>query len=378
MQGGKQKSSGSPPLSPGSVARWGDYFGGRHSDERTPHAVSGLANVVAIDASNSSNYALECAGGISSCPTDGIVMAWGDDANGQLGNGGTSDPQNRVVQVLFPAGIHIVSIGEARNEGFAVDSTGQGWGWGNNGHGSLCIGNHQDQTIPVAIPGITTATAVQGGQDHVLWLLANGTLVSCGENNFGQLGTGGTKSHMTPVAVIDLSNIVQITAGNTTSGALDSSGNVYMWGYNRKGQIGVGSTKGLIATPTKVKLPLPAVQVSSGGDIIGNGHSLAVLNNNSVYAWGDDANGQLGDDQTVNENAPVQVNVPAGVTFASVAAGGYFSLALDTQGNVWSWGGGQRGQLGAGSATQSAVPLEVDSGVASISATANNALDLHS
>lgn len=341
--------------------------------------VSGLANVVAIDASNSSNYALECAGGVSSCPTDGIVMAWGDGAVGQLGDGSNHSPHNQPVQVHFPSGVNIVSIGEARDEGFAIDSTGQGWGWGLNGHGSLCIGNTTKQSVPVAIPGLTSVTAVQGGQDHVLWLLANGTVMACGANNYGQLGTGRTRASNVPTAVRQLTDVVQITAGNTTSGALDSSGNVYMWGYNRRGQVGIGSgDQGSISTPTKVTLPLPAVQLSSGGDIIGNGHSLAILNDGSVYAWGDDANGQLGDGQTFDKFSPVQVTVPAGVTFTNVAAGGCFSLALDTNGYVYSWGCGQRGQLGVAGMSQSTSPIEVDSGVGMISATANNALDFHS
>jgi len=333
---------------------------------------------VAIDASNSSNYALECPGGVTSCPSDGIVMAWGDGLYDQLGNGQTRTALNQPVQVRFPAGVNIVSIGEARDEGFAIDSTGQGWGWGNNGHGSLCIGNGLAQNTPVMIPGLADVIAVQGGQDHVLWLLSDGTVRACGENIFGQLGTGKTANSMVPVRVVGLSNIVQISAGNTTSGAVDSSGDVYMWGYNRKGQTGVGSSKGWVTSPTKVSLPLPAVELSVGGDLIGNGHSLAILNDGTVYAWGDDSSSELGDGKTTNEFTPVQVTVPAGVTFTSVEADGCSSLALDTQGEVYTWGCGPRGQLGAGSVSQASAPLKVDSGVAMISATANNALDLHS
>ena len=109
--------------------------------------------MVTIDASNSSNYALECAGGMSSCPTDGVVMAWGDGGLGQLGGGVLPNSQGTAHPVLFPTGVHIVSIGEAKNEGFAVDSTGNGWGWGANGYGSLGIGNSVVQATPVEIPG---------------------------------------------------------------------------------------------------------------------------------------------------------------------------------------------------------------------------------
>ena len=360
----------------GSVARWGDYFGTPGNIQRKPTGVSGLVNVVAIDASNSSNYALECEGGKSSCPTDGVVMAWGDGGLGQLGGGVLPNSQSTAHPVLFPTGVHIVSIGEAKNEGFAVDSTGRGWGWGANGNGSMCIGNAIMQVTPVEIPGLTDVTAVQGGQEHVLWLLADGKVMACGENGFGQLGIGKSKSSMVPVPVPGLSHVVQITAGNTSSGALDSAGNVYMWGYNRQGQIGVG-TQRMVSTPTKVKLPRPAVSLSAGGDAVGNGHTIAVLNDHSVYAWGDDSNGQLGDGQTKNEFSPVKVDVPAGVTFTSAVAGGIHSLALDTKGNVYAWGAGAKGQLGVGRVRQSFSPLKVDSRVDLISATALDSLDHH-
>ncbi len=361
----------------GSVARWGDYFGSPGFIQRRPGGVAGLANVVAIDASNSSNYALECAGGMSDCPTDGVVMAWGDGGLGQLGGGQLPNSQGTAHQVLFPDGVHIVSIGEAKNEGFAVDSTGQGWGWGANGKGSLCIGDSRLRALPVEIPTMTDATAVQGGQDHVLWLLANGKVMACGENGFGQLGTGDSKGSMVPVPVSGLSHVVQITAGNTSSGALDSAGKVYMWGFNRQGQIGVGSQH-TVSVPTVVALPHPAVSLSAGGDAVGNGHTIAVLSDHSVYAWGDDSNGQLGDGQTENEFSPVKVEVPTGVTFTSAVAGGSHSLALDTDGNVYAWGAGTKGQLGAGRALrQSLSPVKVDSGVDMISATALDSLDHH-
>ncbi len=361
----------------GSVARWGDYFGSPGFIQRRPGGVAGLANVVAIDASNSSNYALECAGGMSNCPTDGVVMAWGDGGLAQLGGGVLPNSQGTAHPVVFPAGVHIVSIGEAKNEGFAVDSTGQGWGWGANGRGSLCLGNAIRQVLPVEIPGLSDVTAVQGGQDHVLWLRADGKVMACGENGFGQLGTGTHKGSMVPVPVPGLSHVVQITAGNTSSGALDSAGNVYMWGYNHQGQIGVGSQP-IVSTPTKVTLPHPAVSLSAGGDAVGNGHTIAVLDDHSVYAWGDDSNGQLGDGQTHNEFSPVQVDVPAGVTFTSAVAGGIHSLALDTDGNVYAWGAGTKGQLGAGRAVrQSLSPVKVDSGVDMITATALDSLDHH-
>ena len=167
-------------IPPGSVARWGSYFGGPNAVRKTPTAVSGLTDVVAIDAGNSSNYALECAGGRSKCATDGARHGLGRWRRRATGDGLKANSQNQVHQVRFPADVHIVSIGEARNEGFAIDSTGQGWGWGNNGHGIHLIGNSLPQPVPIKIPTLKSEVMVQGGQDHVLWLQTNGTVLTCG------------------------------------------------------------------------------------------------------------------------------------------------------------------------------------------------------
>ena len=363
----------------GSVARWGTYFGTVGHRQKTPTAVPGLTDVVSVDASNASNYALQCVGGVSSCATDGTVWAWGDNNSGQLGDGGTADGQPfTVVQVKVPvpARVGIVAIGEARNEGFAIDATGQAYGWGINGTGSMCLGRNRGmQTTPVKIPGITKAISVQGGQDHVLFLLSNHTVVACGDNDFGQLGTGSTVNSPTPVPVVGLSNIAQITAGNVSSGAVDSSGNVYMWGHNNHGQIGNGSMGGSVKLPTKVNLPASAVEISAGGDDGANGQTFALLSNGAVYSWGDNAYGQLGNGNTTSSGSPVQVKLPSGVAGLQVATGGDHSFVLDRLGNVWGWGHGR--YVGKGQGANALTAVKVDTGVDLISTTANDSVDHH-
>ena len=338
------------------VYRWGDYNAG--SSEGRPTPVGTLTSVVALSASNSSSYALQCVGGKTACSSDGTVLAFGQNTNGQLGNGTTKGSLRTPVPVEFPSGVHIVSIGEAFNSGFAIDSTGQGWAWGANA-GALCVGerpNKVSQRTPARVTGVTNATQVQGGSGHVLWLLSNGTVKECATT---------TATPTVPALVAGLSKIVQISAGNIFSGAVDSSGNVYMWGYNNLGQLGIGSTARYIGNPTRVNLPAPAVELSAGGDHFFNGHTLVLLANHQVYAWGSDAKWQLGDGSRANQSTPVQVNVPTGVTFASVAAGGQQSFAIDTSGRVWHWGNGRRRFV------------VIDSGADRISATAGDVLDHH-
>jgi len=348
--------SAASATSASEVYRWGDYNAG--TSEGRPAPVGTLSSVVAVNASNSSSYVLQCVGGHSACPSDGTVWAFGENTNGQLGNGTTTGSLKTPVQVEFPSGVHIVSIGEAYNSGFAVDSTGQGWAWGANA-GALCVGDraHQhSQKTPARVIGLGNATQVQGGSGHVLWLLSNGNVKECANS---------TATPTVPALVARLSNIVQISAGNIFSGALDSSGRVYMWGYNNLGQIGIGSTARYISRPTQVHLPAPAVEISAGGDHFFNGHTLVLLATHQVYAWGNGRKWQLGDGSNTNQPSPVRVDVPTGVTFVSVAAGGQQSFGIDTTGRVWHWGNGSRRFL------------LVDSGANLISATAGDVLDHH-
>ena len=153
-----------------------------------------------------------------------------------------------------------------------------------------------------------------------------------------------------------------------------------MWGSDKFGMLGNGRSSGTVTVPTLVSLPSTVNEVSVGGSLSNNGSTIALLTNGTVYAWGDNSSGQLGDGNTKNQSSPVEVNVPNGDTFTSVVTGGETSYGLDSNGNVWSWGQGSGGELGNGKSggnTKSTVPIEVDSGVTMISSTAQNVVDLH-
>ncbi len=95
-------------------------------------------------------------------------------------------------------------------------------------------------------------------------------------------------------------------------------------------------------------LPAPVRQVSQGGSGATNGQTIAILTNGSVWAWGDNNKGQLGDASRTSSDVPVPVAVPAGVTFLKVDSGGYSCYAIDSSGRLWAWGGNENGQLGNG------------------------------
>ena len=211
--------------------------------------------------------------------------------------------------------------------------------------------------MPVAVPGISTVTAVAAGEEHSLALLANGTVLAWGDNHEGQLGDGTTKTSAVPVPVKGLSGVTAIAAGSLFSLALLNNGTVMAWGDNREGQLGDGTLR-------NSTVPVP-VQGLSGVTAIAAGalHSLAVLANGTAMAWGDNESGQLGIGRQVSLRVvPTAVAKITGIT--AIAAGEEHSVALLSDGSVWVWGGNGEFQLARpngfpGGIGQSNVPLRV-------------------
>jgi alpha-tubulin suppressor-like RCC1 family protein len=346
------------------VKRWGSYFGaGEALEQPTPGAVPGLGSgVTQVAAGNASTYVLQ----------NGRVWAFGDGEAGELGNG--LDENSVVpVEVGLPSGTY-KAIGEAKDAGYAISASGQGYSWGALGS-ALCTGERAtrgEEQLPTAVPGITEAAEVRGGGEHVIWLMRDGTVRTCGLNTWGQLGVGAEiRVSRTPIRVPGLTGIVEVSCGNRFSAARNSAGEVFMWGENEAGQIGQGRTSLGIDTPVKVDLPEPAVQISLGGDLDDNGHALAVSRAGVVYGWGYDRSGQLGDGSEPNRASPIAL--PLDIAFKSVAASGTYSLGLTSAGNVFAWGSDLGGGMGTETSRKSAVL--VDSGATMISATATDSVD---
>jgi alpha-tubulin suppressor-like RCC1 family protein len=343
----------------GNLYRWGAYLGEEKSTTFKPTAVGSLSEVVEIDASNASGYALK---------SDGTVWAWGPNANGELGNGNTL-PVTGPVQVAIPSSAHLVAIGEAFDQGMAVDSEGNGWVWGADSGSAACVTPARVITTPVEIPGLHLAN-VQGADSHSLWLTEAGTVLVCGSNQDGQLGLGALVNEATePTEVPGLSNVVEISAGCVLSAVRTASGEVYAWGNNKYGAIGTGSTGGVVYTPYHVSLPEPASEISVGGDTVKNGTIFALTEAGLLYGWGLNNSGQI--PGSLAETVPTPFNT--GLHFSEVVAGGTFGMGLDSEGNVWEWGASDAGAKRGMSRT----PAVVNSGALDISGTAENAIALH-
>jgi len=193
----------------------------------------------------------------------------------------------------------------------------------------------------------------------------SGTVSAWGDNVNGQLGNGTNTTSNTPVEVSGLSGVTALAVGFEHSLALESDGTVWGWGGNGLGQLGNGTfTDG--TTPVQVLGPggvgyLTGVTALAVGGV--NEHSLALKGDGTVWAWGGNGLGQLGNGTFTNSNTPVQVLGPSGVGYltgmTALAVGFEHSLALKSDGTVWAWGFNSFGQLGNGTFTDSDTPVQV-------------------
>jgi alpha-tubulin suppressor-like RCC1 family protein len=359
------------PVITSTVKHWGSFFGGTsgNSDtELSPTALTVPGTIAEIGTSNSSQYALL---------TDGRVYAWGLGTQGQLGDGRRENSFTKAVQVRFPAGVKIASLPAdvmPYDTALAVDTRGRVWGWGHNGGGELCLGNTRAYSTPVRLP-LSHVTALAGASNHAVYD-AGGTVYACGVNSAGDLGDGSLRNAVTPVRVagLDGSSVTALVASYADSGALLSDGEYLDWGYNGNGQLGDGHAGRSSDVPVRVGLRDPVTQVAQGGSIWHNGQTLVLLSDGSLWSWGDNWAGQLGDGTTVTRASPVRIYPPAGVTYRSLATGSATSYAVSTTGQVYAWGVNLVGQVGDGLTRTAMAPIPVASGAASISSTANNVM----
>lgn len=354
-----------------TIEHWGSFFGGMEGNfdlHESPVALTLPGTVAQAGTSNSTQYALL---------TDGSLYAWGLGTQGQLGDGGQGNSFGTPVRVRFPAGVKIASIPDdvmPYDTGLAVDTEGHAWGWGRNRGGELCLGNKRSYRTPVRLP-FGDVTTLAGASNHALYDAA-GTLYACGQNVTGDLGDGSGRSSTTPVRVtgLDGSSVTRLVASFANSGALLTDGEYFDWGYDAAGQLGDGRLGPSSDVPVRVKLPGPVAEVVQGGSIWNNGQTLAMLSDGSLWAWGNDRAGQLGDRATTSQPSPVRFYPPAGVTYRSLATGSATSYAISTTGNVYAWGVSHIGQLGDGLTSTADRPVLVASRATLISSTADNVL----
>lgn len=253
---------------------------------------------------------------------------------------------------------------------------GSVWNWGYlNGVGAT--------TTPTQVVGLAQSTAIAAGYQHSLSLARDGTVWAWGSNVSGQLGNGTIFDSSSPLQVLDsgggghLTGIVGVAAGSSHSLALAADGTVWAWGSDSSGELG---DKGSVAKSLPVHVLGPGGTGVLDGVVAvaaGSNYSVALRADGTVWAWGANGGGQLGNGTTASSSIPIQVRGPGGagvlsgiVAIAAVAAiQSQFVLALKNDSTVWGWGANSYGNLGDGTSTPRFFPVQVvgPGGVGSLS-----------
>ena len=288
--------------------------------------------------------------------TDGTMWSWGCNANGQLGD-------NTVVSKSSPVSVVggftdwcQVSVGCTHTA--AVRTNGTIWSWGNNGNGQLGNDTISTRSSPVSVVGgFTDWCQVSAGGFHTAAVRTNGTIWSWGVNQCGRLGDNTTVNKSSPVSVVGgFTDWCQVSAAAHHTAAVRSNGTLWSWGFNGSGRLGDNSSVSRSSPVSVVGGFTDWCQVSAGST-----HTAAVRTNGTVWSWGYNGNGRLGDNTTFNKSSPVSV-VGGFTDWCQVSTGQSHAVAVRTNGTIWSWGSSSVGQLGDNTIVDKSSPVSVVGG----------------
>jgi alpha-tubulin suppressor-like RCC1 family protein len=289
-------------------------------------------------------------GDLFSCArrADSTLWCWGSNVSGQLGNGSFDNSLAPTQVSALGAAVAEVSAGDLFACARKLDGTVWCWGTGPLGNGAVT-----SSATPVQVAALGTAAAeVSTGDGAACARKTDGTLWCWGSNTFGVVGDGTTTDRLSPVQVTALgANVTGVSVGDIFACGVMSDGSVWCWGANDHGQLGDGTT-------TNHSLPMQVPTLHNVATVSADGrHACAHRRDGTLACWGWNAHGELGDGTTSDRSTPVAVSA-LGTSVAEVSAGiNHNSCSVLADSSIWCWGGNEFGQVGDGTAVTRPAPV---------------------
>lgn len=311
----------------GTVWSWGENFAGQLGDGTTINKTTPFL-FSASGVWNDFNVTTDKRAGIK---IDGSLWAWGDNYAGVLATG-DNNPTSSPIDVSAGASWRNVYISLYGSHMHAIKTDGTLWGCGYNFDGELGSNDTYNYSSFVEVAGGGTWKSVAPGSYHTLAIKSDNSLWVCGYNDMGQLGTNDGANRSSPVTTIaGGNNWAKAYAADRVSAAIKTDGTLWTWGSNALGMLGIGND---------VNSSSPSTTAGGGSTwsevTIGNQYMVAVKTDGTLWSWGDNYFGQLGDNTNTPKSSPIQVGTD--INWKDVSAFNYTSGAIKTDDTLWTWG----------------------------------------
>jgi alpha-tubulin suppressor-like RCC1 family protein len=282
--------------------------------------------------------------------TDGTLWTWGYGAYGRLGLGNTTSYSS-------PKQVGALTIWASTSNGtdgwqLALQTNGTLWSWGVNNNGQLGLGNLTYYSSPKQIGALTNWLTISAGYQYALAIKTDGSLWAWGNGGYGRLGLGDVLNRSSPTQVGALTDWLRVANGYANSLAIKTDGTLWVWGGGFSGGLGLGNT-------TNYSSPKQVGSLTTWSKLSGASYGgTAIKTDGTMWAWGNGGYGQLGDGSVVNKSSPIQVG--ALTTWLSVSAGySNHKAAIKTDGTLWMWGRNNAGQLGDSTTVDKSSPIQI-------------------
>ena len=311
--------------------------------------------------------------GRSKADEPGPLYAWGNNNFGTLGDNTNINKSSPVQTIGAGANWTQVSVSCGASQ-FAggIKSDGTLWAWGNNQFGMLGDNTVIRKSSPVqTVAGGTNWSQIATGYSMCAAIKTDGTLWTWGRNNSGQIGnSSGVASFSSPVQTSAGGTTWRtVSASNESFGAIKTDGTLWMWGSNSVG------SPGILGDNTTINKSSPVQTTAAGTNwskiSFGETHAAAIKTDGTLWVWGSNGNGELGnaDATFATKSSPVQT-ISSGTDWQDIKLGRWFSIALKTNGTLWTWGSNQSGKLGDNSNISTSSPIQTVAGGSNWSFTA--------